>query len=72
MTLTKAGAESLQWRKARRSMAYGNCVEVRLMNDGIVVRDSKNPDGYVVACSASSWRAFTLMARQGHFDLHGQ
>jgi Domain of unknown function (DUF397) len=49
-------------------MANGNCVEVRPVNGGIAVRDSKNPGGYVLAYSAPSWRAFTLAARQGRFD----
>jgi hypothetical protein len=53
-------------------MANGNCVEVLPVNGGIAVRDSKNPGGYVLAYSAPSWRAFTLAARQGHYDAHGQ
>ena len=64
----KADAESFGWRKARRSLANGNCVEVRPVNGGIAVRDSKSPGGYVLAYSAPSWRAFTLAARQGHYD----
>lgn len=68
MSLLKANAEPLGWRKARRSMANGNCVEVRPMNGAIAVRDSKNPGGFVLAYSAESWRAFTLAARQGRFD----
>ena len=68
MFLMKADAESLGWRKARRSLANGNCVEVRPVNGGIAVRDSKNPGGYVLAYSTPSWRAFTLAARQGHYD----
>jgi Domain of unknown function (DUF397) len=68
MFLMKAEAESFGWRKARRSLANGNCVEVRPVNGGIAVRDSKNPGGYVLAYSALSWRAFTLAARQGHYD----
>jgi hypothetical protein len=66
----KADSETSGWRKARRSMANGNCVEVRPVNGRIAVRDSKNPGGYVLAYSAPSWRAFTLAARQGHYDAH--
>jgi Domain of unknown function (DUF397) len=68
MFLMKADAESLGWRKARRSLANGNCVEVRPVNGGIAVRDSKNPGGYVLAYSVPSWRAFTTAARQGRYD----
>jgi Domain of unknown function (DUF397) len=69
MSLMKADAESFGWRKARRSMANGNCVEVRPVNGAIAVRDSKNPGGYTLAYSAASWRAFTLAAQQGRYDL---
>jgi Domain of unknown function (DUF397) len=68
MFLMKVDAEPFVWRKARRSMANGNCVEVRPDNGGIAVRDSKNPGGFVLAYSAPSWRAFTLAARQGRYD----
>jgi hypothetical protein len=72
MSLMKADSETPGWRKARRSMANGNCVEVRPVNGRIAVRDSKNPGGYVLAYSAPSWRAFTLAAQQGHYDAHPQ
>lgn len=57
------------WRKARRSMANGNCVEVRPATGLVAVRDSKNPGGFVLAYSAESWRAFTLATQLGHFDV---
>jgi len=63
MSRMEADSESRAWRKAQRSMADGNCVEVR---------PSKNPGGYVLAYSAPSWRAFTLAAQQGHYDAHPQ
>jgi hypothetical protein len=49
-------------------MANGNCVEVRPVNGAIAVRDSKNPNGDVLAYDAASWSAFTVAARQGRFD----
>jgi Domain of unknown function (DUF397) len=72
MSLMKADSDTPGWRKSRRSMANGNCVEVRPANGGIAVRDSKNPSGYMLAYSAPSWRAFTLAAQQGHYDAHLQ
>jgi len=72
MSRMEADSESRAWRRAQRSMADGNCVEVRPVNGGIAVRDSKNPGGYVLAYSAPSWRAFTLAAQQGHYDAHPQ
>jgi hypothetical protein len=53
-------------------MANGNCVEVHPVTGAIAVRDSKNPGGLVLAYSAESWRAFTLAARLGHFDVRQQ
>jgi hypothetical protein len=72
MPLIKADFETSGWRKARRSMANGDCIEVLPVNEGIAVRDSKNPGGYVLAYSAPSWRAFTLAAQQGHYDARPQ
>lgn len=73
MSLAEAetGSES-GWRKARQSMANGNCVEVRSATGAIAVRDSKNPGGLMLAYSAESWRAFTLAARHGRFDIPQQ
>jgi len=69
MSVNEAGADSPGWRKARRSMANGNCVEVRLVRDAVAVRDSQNPDGLVLAYSAETWRTFTRAARLGRFNV---
>lgn len=60
--------ESLQWRKALRSIGNGNCVEVAPTVRGVVVRDSKRPNGFVIEYNVNSWRTFTDRARQGNFD----
>jgi hypothetical protein len=72
MSLAEVDPESVGWRKARQSMANGNCVEVRSVTGAIAVRDSKNPDGFVLAYSAESWRAFTRSARRGRFGVPQQ
>lgn len=72
MSLIEVATDSVGWRKTRRSMGNGNCVEVRPVTGAVAVRDSKNPGGSVIAYSAESWRAFTLAARAGHFDVPGQ
>jgi hypothetical protein len=47
------------WRKSSYSGAQGDCVEVaRLGDEGVALRDSKNPGGPVLAFSRSPWRAF--------------
>ncbi len=72
MSLIAVGSESPGWRKARRSMGNGNCVEVRPVVGAIAVRDSKDAGGLVLAYSAETWRAFTLAARRGRFDVPQQ
>ncbi len=57
----------LSWRVARRCNG-GACVRVASNGDLIVIGDSKNPDGPVLAYSGSEWRAFVEGVRQGDFD----
>jgi hypothetical protein len=46
------------WRKSSRS-GNGNCVEVAgNVPNRVLVRDSKNPAGSVLAFDPSAWRAF--------------
>ncbi|GAA0908565.1 DUF397 domain-containing protein [Virgisporangium aurantiacum] len=48
------------WRKSSRSSGGGNCVEVATASDGTIgVRDSKNPEGGVLAFHPIVWSAFT-------------
>jgi hypothetical protein len=48
-----------QWRKSTRSSNDGACVEVADNLPGVVyVRDSKDPDGPVLAFEPDAWRAF--------------
>jgi hypothetical protein len=68
MSVDNAAPGSFLWRKALRSVGNGNCVEVAPAAAGVVVRDSQDPDGLVLAYNASSWSAFATAARHGHFD----
>jgi hypothetical protein len=61
--LSRAG-----WRKSVRSSANG-CVEVGLVDDQIVVRDSKDRQGPVLMFTANEWEAFLGGARDGEFEL---
>jgi hypothetical protein len=61
--LSRAG-----WRKSARSSANG-CVEVGLVDDQIVVRDSKDREGPVLLFTAHEWEAFLGGARDGEFEL---
>ena len=58
---------SAAWRKSSYSgSAGGNCVEVaRHVPAVVAVRDSKDPDGPVLAFSAGEWQAFTARIKSG-------
>jgi hypothetical protein len=71
--LTPDLLEQARFRKSRRSDNSGSCVEVAdnlLAEHGLVlVRDSKNRAGGVLAFTGPEWAAFTAAVREGQFDL---
>jgi hypothetical protein len=53
------------WRKAARSQANGDCVEVAaLSNRRIAIRDSKNANGPAIVLTAERWRVFLADQRR--------
>ncbi|WP_405084823.1 DUF397 domain-containing protein [Microbispora sp. NBC_01389] len=69
------------WRKSRRSGNGSNCVEIAVGDAAeagtehkadarrlFLVRDSKNPDGPVLAFTQSEWDAFVGGVKDGEFD----
>jgi hypothetical protein len=56
------------WRKASRSVNNGACVEVGSASSLVLVRDSVNPLGAVVAYPPTAWQAFIGSARAGAYD----
>lgn len=57
------------WRKSTSSGSSGECVEVALAADAVLVRHSHDPSGPVLSFSHSEWKAFLVGARDGEFDL---
>jgi len=47
------------WRKSSYSAANGDCGEVLAVTDGILMRDSRDPDGPVLVVAAGARAAFT-------------
>jgi hypothetical protein len=60
--------EAPQWRTSTRS-GGGSCVQVNAQPHEILVRDSKNPDGAVLAFGPGTFRDFIAGVRAGEFDL---
>ena len=57
------------WRKSTFSNNTGACVEVADLDSGHrAVRDSKDPAGPALSCTATQWSAFTTGIRTGQFD----
>ena len=61
---------NLNWRKSSYSGggAGGNCVEVAKIVDGVLVRNSKRPDGEIIAFTSSELSAWIDGCKAGEFD----
>jgi hypothetical protein len=67
MSLSGDGLDAAGWRKSRRSIGNGECVEVGPIAEAVAVRDSVDPAGPVLRYSAASWRTFLADAKLGNF-----
>lgn len=56
------------WHKS--SFTRNDCVEMRATSDGeVLVRDSKDPGGAILAFPAAAFKDFLDGAQKGEFDL---
>ena len=56
------------WYKSSYTSGQGNCVEVAALADRVAVRDSKDPDGLVLAVTPGEWLSFAAGVKAGEFD----
>jgi len=61
--------QALTWKRSGRCDS-GTCVEVASLKEGVVVRDSKDPDGPILRFTHSEWRAFIGGAQDGEFNFN--
>ncbi|GAA1504374.1 hypothetical protein GCM10009827_017070 [Dactylosporangium maewongense] len=47
----------------------GTCVEVATLANQVLVRDSKDPNGAVLAFTVSEWSDFVAGVKRGVFDI---
>jgi hypothetical protein len=57
---------TLSWRKSRASGASGNCVEVAESGSSVLVRDSADRSGPVLALTSGQWRGLVRRIRSGN------
>jgi Domain of unknown function (DUF397) len=56
------------WFRSSFSGTHGHCVEIAILPDAVVVRDSKNPNGTTLIFTPDEWEAFVAGAKNGEFD----
>jgi hypothetical protein len=61
-----------KWRKGIRSYENGACVEVRVLNGVVQLRDSKDPDGPMLGFTPGQWTAFVGAVVTGQFEHPNQ
>jgi hypothetical protein len=58
----------VHWKKSSHSMADGNCVEVAICDERVLIRDSKSADGACLNVPLITWREFIAGVRVGEMD----
>jgi hypothetical protein len=60
---------SQSWYKSTYSANDNACVEVCRTDGGMMVRDSKDPNGAVLTFTPDEWTAFISGVKHSEFDL---
>lgn len=58
-----------EWRKSSKSGANGQCVEVRLVDGNVEVRNSNRPEAGSVLFTGTEWDAFTRGVENKEFEI---
>jgi Domain of unknown function (DUF397) len=66
--MTRSDDVRQDWRTSSTSGGT-ECVEVRIANHEVQVRDSKNREGVCLAFTHGEWRAFLSGVRLGELDV---
>jgi hypothetical protein len=61
----------LVWKRSSRSIPQGECVEVAITSDRLLVRDSRAPDDAALMFPRRAWRAFLQQLNSGDLDPTG-
>ena len=69
MSSTDVEVLGADWRKASWSVNNGACVEVASAAEAVLVRDSVNQTGTVIACAPRTWQIFIDATKAGAFGL---
>ncbi len=56
--MTTHEPDGIVWRTSSYSANGSACVEIAPVQAGVLVRDSKDPDGPALAVPTAAWRAF--------------
>ena len=65
-----AAVKLAQWQKSSHSDSSGaECVEVAALAPAVAVRDSKDPEGPLLAFGAAAWRVFAERVKASEYDL---
>jgi hypothetical protein len=68
MTAEPKPNSTLAWRTSSASGGSGECVEVAQWESSVLVRDSRDRSGPVLAVNAAQWLGLLSRTRSGEID----